>query len=91
MGQKLSISHEQEQELYNLFQVGQPQKSQASPETSPVVMMRMMAPTALGPKRSVMQPSPPVKKQRAIEPTAKVRRVSVRQAQQVGQRRQRKM
>jgi hypothetical protein len=85
MGQKLSISQEEENELYNLLQGGQPQKSHETGQPQPVFMMRMMAPTALAPQQRVMQPAVPARKPRVMEPAVKVRRAPVKQAQQVGQ------
>lgn len=71
MGQRLSVSKEQENELYNFLQIPQPQPQpvQQSPQAHQVVMMRMMAPTALGPNQHVIKPNAPVKKQRMIAPT----------------------
>ncbi len=83
MGQRLSISHEEENELYNILQVNEPQKSQGTPQAQPVVMMRMMAPTALAPQQRVIQPAVPARKPRVMEPAAQVRRAPARQAQQV--------
>jgi hypothetical protein len=68
MGSKISFSKEEENQLYNLFQINQVQQKQKSEQesnTPPVVMMRMMAPTALAPQPRVMKQNRPVKKQRA--------------------------
>jgi hypothetical protein len=91
MGQKLSLSKEEENELLNLFQLGQPQNLQESPKIQPIVMMRMMAPTALGSRQRVMQPIAPARQQRGIVLANNVQRLPVRQAQLVGQHREKKM
>ncbi len=78
MGQKLSVSQEEENELYNLFQIQRPSAAQETPKSNPVVMMRLMAPTALSPRPRVMQPSSPVRKQRVRQPAAKARRAPKR-------------
>jgi hypothetical protein len=56
MGQKVSLSYDDENELFNLFQLGQYRKRQQTAGTQPVVMMRLMSPTALGAKQRVNQP-----------------------------------
>jgi hypothetical protein len=83
MGSKISISQEEENELYNLLQINQleqKEKTKEAPSIQPAVMMRMMAPTALAPQQRVMQQNPRVKKQRGGK-------VPARQAYQAVQRR----
>ncbi len=78
MGQKLSISQEEENELHNLFQIDRPSAAQETPKSNPIVMMRLMAPTPLTPQPRVMRPSSPVRKQRVRQPAAKARRAPKR-------------
>jgi hypothetical protein len=72
MGQRMSISQEDENELFNLFQLYRNQAIQQGSQVRPVARMRMMAPTAIGVKTQV------------AESPARVRRTPIRQAQQFG-------
>ena len=82
MGQKVSVSQSEQNELYNLFGVNPSQKpkiSPADPKATKPMLMRMMAPTALAPQQRSRQPKPSVKKQRPVQPAGNVRRESARQ------------
>jgi hypothetical protein len=82
MGSNVSLSPEEENQLNNLFQINQgKQKSKQDPNGQPVVMMRMMAPTALVPQPRVKKQNQPVKKRQA----RKVQQPPAKQVYPVGE------
>ncbi|UJR35642.1 hypothetical protein I4U23_028392 [Adineta vaga] len=46
MGQKVSVSNDEENELFNLFKLRQHERKPKTPEKSIVLLMQMMAPKA---------------------------------------------
>jgi hypothetical protein len=74
MGQRITILEEEENELFNLFQLNQKQRTQQIPQVRRGPLVRMMASTSIGVKP------------RVVEPIPAVHRASDRQVQQFGQR-----
>ena len=86
MGSNVSLTPEEQNQLNNIFQINQgtpKQKTNQDPNGQPVVMMRMMAPTALNPQPRVNRQNQPARKQRQ----KKKRQNPARQAYEIGERR----
>lgn len=77
MGQKASISAQEENQLYNFLGVQQGQKQKVgaeSPNGAPVALMRMMAPTDPGQQQQrVRKNRPSIKRQYHAQPVGRVR------------------
>ena len=82
MGQNVSMSSEEQNQLYNLLGANPAQKPKVDVPAAdaPVQWMRMMARTAPPAQQRVMQGKPQIRRQHHVQPVAKVRRESVRQA-----------
>ena len=74
MGQKITVLEEEENELFNLFQLNQKQRTQQIPDARRGSLVRMIASTSIGVKT------------RVVELIPVVHRASDRLALQFGQR-----
>jgi hypothetical protein len=87
MGQKMSDSNDEENELFNPLQAGEYQSVQIVPQANPVRMMRMMAPTNPGLRQRGREPNAQGRRQQMINPAGQVRRSSGKRPKKVGRHR----
>ena len=77
MGQKASISAQEQNQLYNFLGVQQGQKNKVGaelPNAAPVALMRMMAPTDPGQQKNILKKNrPSIKTQHHAQPVGRVR------------------
>ncbi len=84
----MSDSNDAENELNNSFPTGEYQSVQIIAQASPVLMMRMMAPTnPPGLRQRVREPNAQGRRQQVINPAGQVRRASGKRPKKIGRHR----